>query len=185
MTEIEVVDLHNLITQAWTYHATCTSNINRRHGVTLSDGKLRPLSFDMGTVVTISCHPNYVRISKMKRPVEPTSVLVAEGRRPPEPRTDILSAHSGLVIYQTQDSLLRQAHWRAEHGRPAYQFLSMFEKAIVMMIDEGRLTVETEKQIEKFVKLKALATAPGSPGEGQAATLAALNIVNRILGKED
>jgi hypothetical protein len=61
----------------------------------------------------------------------------------------------------------------------------MFYKAVIMMFDAGRLTVETEKQIEKFVKLKALALAPGSPGEGRAATLAALRVVNQLLGKGD
>lgn len=118
----------------------------------------------------------------------PPTFRVVDGTAPAG--ADVIAQHAGVTVYRTVASLRRRAAWHA--GRVngsrdhALETLVALERVIVLAAEQGRVDADADAAWSRYTKLKALALAPGTPGEGEAALRRALGIARTLAGlKED
>ena len=99
------------------------------------------------------------------------------------PSGEILHVYGPLVLYRTAESVRGLAEWFAESGQ-ALRSLLWYERAVLLRADVTDLGVDGDAGWAKYEKLKALALAPGTAGEGDAALKAALQVIRRLAGGE-
>jgi hypothetical protein len=165
------------------YRALCSTTIQRTRGIDMPG---QSFSIEKGSRVVLSPRSNTVKLTPVKPGALRACPLRLAQYSVPEKYHELVGKyqHGQLILYRTWSSLYHAGVETASAGNgSSIEGFGMIERGLVLLTDalpRADLAI-FEAGWNKFQRLKSLACRPGTPGEGVAASRAALVVAAKLV----